>query len=144
MNQELRKILNIIKWLSIFGILSAIYSLYEYYFGNSSAFCNINSTFSCFNVYHSGYSEIFGIPVSLYGLIGFALIFICAAWGMEGKNTHKWLLPMTSVFAVFSLYFIYLSAFVIKSWCVACIISWIIIWALFILSLFLNKIKAQS
>lgn len=139
-----QKILNIIKWLSALGILSALYSLYEYYWGDSDAFCNINSTFSCSAVYDSGYSGIFGIPVSLFGVLGFGAIFICAAWGMQGKNTHKWLLPMTSVFAIFSLYFIYLSAFIIKSWCVACIISWIIIWALFVLSLELRKIIKSS
>lgn len=140
------KILNTIKYLSLVGIIVAGYSLYEYYFSSGSAFCDINSTFSCYGVYHSGYSEIFGIPVSLLGIIGFGLIFICAAWslqglpaGRQGKNTHKLLLPLTSLSLLSVIYFAYLSAFVINVWCPSCIISWIIIVILFIYSILLEK-----
>lgn len=136
---EKQKILNIIKWLSFAGILVAGYSLYEYYFSSGNAFCDINSTFSCYGVYHSGYSEIFGIPVSLLGIIGFGLIFVCSAWSLQGKNTHKLLLPLTSLSLLSVIYFAYLSAFVINVWCPSCIISWIIIVILFIYSLKLRK-----
>lgn len=144
MNQESIKILNIIKWLSFAGILVAGYSLYEYYFSDGNALCDINSTFSCSTVYGSGYSAIFGIPVSLFGIIGFGAIFICAAWSLNGKNTHKFLLPMTFAFAASTLYFAYISAFVINVWCVACITSWIIIWMLFVLSIKLKKLSKLS
>ena len=138
------KILNTIKWFSIAGIIVASYSLYEYYYGTAESFCNINSTFSCYNVYHSGYSEVFGLPISLYGFIGFGLISICSIWSLEGKNTHKFLLPLTSISLLSVIYFAYLSAFVIRVWCPACIVSWIIIAVLFVLSLKLIKLSPQA
>lgn len=138
---EKHKILNIIKWLSFAGIIVAGYSLYEYYQGDGNALCDINSTFSCYGVYHSGYSEIFGIPVSLLGIIGFGLIFICAAWSLNGKNTHRLLLPLASLSLLSVLYFAYLSAFVINVWCPSCIISWLIIISLFIFSVKLKTMK---
>lgn len=133
------KILKIIQYLSLAGIAVAAYSLYEYYFSNGSALCDINATFSCYDVYSSGYSEIFGIPVALIGIIGMGLIFICAAWSLEGKNTHKFLLPLTSLSLASVLYFVYLSAFVIKVWCPTCIVSYGIIFLLFILTVFLKR-----
>lgn len=136
---EKQKILNIIKWLSFAGIIVAGYSLYEYYSGDGNALCDINSTFSCYSVYRSGYSEIFGIPVSLLGVIGFGSIFICAAWSLQGRNTHKFLLPLASLSLLSVLYFAYLSAFVINVWCPSCIVSWIIIIAIFFYSLRLRK-----
>lgn len=137
MNQQ--KILNTIKWLSFIGMFVAGYSLYGYYFGDQSGLCNINSTFSCYSVYHSGYSEIFGIPVSLIGIIGFGLIFICSAWSLQGKNTHKFLLPFASISLLSVIYFAYLSAFVIGVWCPSCIVSWVIIIVIFFYSLKLRK-----
>lgn len=123
------KILNIIRYLSLAGIVVAGYSLYQSYFGDQSAFCNINSTLNCFNAYHSGYSKIFGLPIALYGLIGFGLIFV---------SSTRFLLPLTFISFALSFYFFYLSAFVIKSWCIVCIVSWVIIWMLFVLAM---KIK---
>lgn len=144
MNQESKKILNIIKCLSFAGILVAGYSLYEYYLSDGNALCDINSMFSCSAVYGSGYSAIFGIPVSLFGIIGFGAMFICAALSLNGKNVHKFILPMISAFAVSTLYFVYISALVINVWCVACITSWVIIWLLLVLSIKLKKISKSS
>ncbi|KKQ40569.1 MAG: Vitamin K epoxide reductase [Parcubacteria group bacterium GW2011_GWD2_38_12] len=133
------KVLKLIKILSFIGIIVASYSLYEYYFGAPSDFCNINEAFNCYQVAKSGYSDILGVPIALFGMIGFGLIFTCAAWNREGKNMHKFLLPLTLLSLLSVFYFIYLSAFVIHVWCPACIVSWIIIVTLFILSVLLGK-----
>lgn len=139
-----QKILNIIKWLSLAGIVVAGYSLYEYYFGAPSDFCNINEVFNCYQVAKSGYSDILGIPIALFGIIGFGLIFTSATWNREGKNMHKFLLPLTSLSLLSVFYFIYLSAFVIRVWCPSCVASWIIIVILFLLSLKLRKLIKLS
>lgn len=139
-----QKILNIIKWLSLAGIIVAGYSLYEYYFGAPSDFCNINEVFNCYQVVKSGYSDILGVPIALFGMIGFGLIFICSTWSMGGKNTHEFLLPLTFVSLISVFYFMYLSAFVIRAWCPSCIASWIIIVILFLLSLKLRKLIKLS
>lgn len=139
-----QKILNIIKWFSLAGIISAGYSFYEFYFVSADSFCNINLKFNCAAAIQGGYSDIFGIPVALFGIIGFGLIFICSTLSIQGKNTHKFLLPLTSIFLLSVLYFAYLSAFVVGVWCPSCIISWTIIAVLFVLSLWLRRITINQ
>lgn len=130
-----QKLLNIIKWLSLAGIFISGYSLYEYYYGTAESLCNINATFSCLAAYQSGYAAILGVPLALWGIIGFGFIFVCAAWSMQGKNTHKLLLPLTTIAFLGVLYLAYVSAFIIRVWCPTCIATWAIIVVLFVLSL---------
>lgn len=135
------KILNIIKYLSLVGIVVALYSLYEYYYGTVNSFCNLSSKFSCYAVYQSGYSAIFGVPVALLGIIGYGFIFTLSHWGVSGKiSRFQDLVFATSLLAViFSGRLVYISGFIIKAWCPSCIISYVIILAIFVCAIFLKR-----
>lgn len=139
MNKQ--KILKSILLLSFLGVVVAFYALYEFYFGNADSLCNINSKFSCTAVNQSGYSDIFGIPVSVFGILGYALIATVANWGLSGKiKKYKNILLGLALFSVgFSAYLAFVSAFVIKVWCPTCIVSYVIILALFILTILLKR-----
>ena len=144
MNQQ--QILNIIKCLSLVGMVVALYSLYEYYYGTIDSFCNISSRFSCYAVYQSEYSAIFGVPVALIGIIGYGFIFTLSHWGVSGKiSRFQDLIFVTSLLAViFSGRLVYISGFVTKVWCPSCIISYVIILAIFVCAVILKqKIKQQ-
>jgi len=114
------KVLKLIKILSFIGIIVASYSLYEYYFGVPSDFCNINEAFNCYQVAKSGYSDILGVPIALFGMIGFGLIFTCAAWNREGKNMHKFLLPLTLLSLLTALGFLF---YIFKRICYSRLVS---------------------
>lgn len=141
MADKKKKILKTILLLSFFGVLVALYSLYEFYFGSDSSLCNINSTFSCTAVYKSGYSQIAGIPVALLGVMGYALIAMVAHWGINEKikNYQNIILGLVGFSLVFSAYMASISAFVIKVWCPTCITSYIVVLSLFASSLILRK-----
>lgn len=145
MNKK-EKILKIIISLSFLGVLVALYALYEYYFGSADSICNINSKFSCTAVNQSGYSDIYGIPVSVFGVFGYALIATVASKREKCKlgNYKNILLGLSAFSFLFSIYLAAISAFVIKVWCPTCIVSYFIILILLICAIILKLDKEQQ
>ena len=69
------------KWvmgLAIFGVGLAVYLYYEYLVQDTFGICNINAVFNCEPITKGPLSELFGIPVALIGLVGYATIFLTA------------------------------------------------------------------
>lgn len=141
MNLKKEKIFKIIYWLSLFGIIVASYSLYEYYYGTADGFCNINERFSCFAVYKSGYSAIFGVPIALLGVIGYGIFFTLSHWGLSGRmlKVSNLIFSLALMSVVFSGYLAYVSGFVIKVWCPTCVASYVLTLAVFACSVVLKK-----
>jgi uncharacterized membrane protein len=94
----------------------------------------------CDAVQSSPYAAFLGIPVPLLGVVGYGAIFGLAIAGvqprfMNDRRVALALLATCAVAAVFTLYLNYLEAFVILAWCRWCIVSAVIVTALFLLSL---------
>jgi uncharacterized membrane protein len=54
--------------------------------------CTFTDTLSCDKVLASPYATIGGIPVALVGLLGFAFLFVLAAWRLFGAaRSPRWL-----------------------------------------------------
>lgn len=125
--------------LSVIGILSASYLFYNYLAPVPSTICNINATINCDTVTKGSLAEIFGIPVSLIGLIGYIIILYSSI--MKYKKLH---LGMVTFGMLFCLRLTYLEIFVENVFCPVCGICQLVMITLFILSLKLNqKPKAQ-
>lgn len=135
------KILKAISFLSFAGILVASYSLYGYFFGSADSLCNINATFNCSAVINSGYSDIFGVPVALIGLVGYVVILFLSRYDFKGKilNSQNLILGITIPAVLFSGYLAFISGFVIKVWCPTCMVSYGIILTLFVLAVLLKR-----
>src|SRR3989338_3456404 len=76
-----------VRWmllLSFLGVLLSSYSFLHKQGFTSGAFCNLNATFNCDVVNQGPYSQIFGIPVALIGIIGYMLLALSA--GLKMKN----------------------------------------------------------
>lgn len=107
---------NLIFILSLVGFLVASYL---FYIGvkNNSPFCLSNS--GCDFVIRSEYSKFLGIPVALWGVFYFASIVI-----LNYFEKYKNLLRIISFLGfLFALYLIYIQAFVLKSFCIYCLIT---------------------
>lgn len=117
--------------LSIIGFLLSVYLTYLHYSEGQTAFCSQGS--DCDVVRQSSYSSLLGIPVALFGAVGYALIFWFTYVSMSKRL--RWLLLYTISLAgfVFSLYLTYLELFVIKAICPYCVVSALIMTAIFIL-----------
>ncbi|MHB0923360.1 MAG: vitamin K epoxide reductase family protein [Bellilinea sp.] len=122
---------------AVLGIIDSIY-LYIIKITNNKALC-IQGVGDCWSVNTSIYSEAFGIPVSILGLLMYAAIAVL--WIMLPANPfYKRYAPILNfglslVGVIFSAYLTYLEIAVIKAICPFCVLSAILVLILFVVSL---------
>lgn len=92
--------------------------------------------FDCGQVLTSDYAEIAGIPLALFGAIAYFSAFSLATLAAFG-NRKMWFLfgVQACLMAAFSLWLLYLQAFVIGAFCQFCLISAATTFVLFIIAL---------
>ncbi len=93
---------------------------------------------ACDLVNNSVYSEMFGIPVSVFGILSFAffLVVALAAWHLMVEEKTAWLLLMvvSGLGLLGAAYFVFLMFFVLDAICTWCIFSHLILLTIFLLS----------
>jgi len=125
------------KWviiLCVLGVLVAGYLGYMYYSDNHSV-CDINATFACTPVHDSSFAMLLGIPVALIGLVGYLLIMLFAMFQFKYV---KWIALFG---ALFSMRLTWAEFFVIHALCVFCLVSQVIIIAIFLVSVRWKRFK---
>jgi uncharacterized membrane protein len=85
-------------------------------------------TGSCDRVQSSPWAVFLGVPVPLWGVIGYTAIFGIALLGVQrtllrDEHVAAAMLALTAGAFAFSLYLTYLEAFVINAWCRWCVVS---------------------
>jgi uncharacterized membrane protein len=115
--------------LNLFVLPVTIYLIVMHYKPEVSEFCTFGETFNCDIVNKSIYAEIFGIPVSILGTLTYLLLL---AFSIRGKfKDQSKLVPYVTAFVafgvLFSLRLTYIEAFVLRTWCLLCVIQQIII-----------------
>jgi uncharacterized membrane protein len=128
--------------LSFIGVIVAIYLTYLYYNKAETSFCVTGS--SCDIVRLSAYSSIVGIPVSLIGGVGYFLLFIVAVSNTSDRTKWLTLYFISLPGLVFSIYLTYVEIFVLKAICSFCLLSAIVITAIFIVVLFKKPINIRA
>lgn len=95
----------------------------------------------CDEVAKSPHSVLFGIPLSALGTVFYLAIGIIALLYADTKKVlfAKLLLGATTMGFLMSGYFIYVQGFLIKAFCIYCVISAIISTALFALGIALHR-----
>ncbi len=88
--------------------------------------CNIDGLSGCNLVAQSPYSQLFGVPLAVYGLGFYALLFILAALELAWSSSRlrKMLLALTLFGVAVSLVSLLLQLFVIQALCIYCAFSW--------------------
>lgn len=110
---------SIILIASALGILISAYSTYSHYGATTDTFCDISTALSCTTVNKSVYAEIGGIPVALIGLYGYGLMLLLTL-----ERTHaKWLFATSILGLVFSLYLTWIELFTLRTVCILCVTS---------------------
>jgi uncharacterized membrane protein len=107
--------------LSLVGFADSVYLTVTSFTGEVVP-CDLVT--GCEKVLSSEYSEIFGIPISALGAVAYFLAFSLSAFAYN-QNKVAWNLfsLMTLGMAGFSVWLIYLQAFVIGAFCQFCLIS---------------------
>jgi uncharacterized membrane protein len=98
------------------------------------------SSGGCETVQTSEYSDFLGLPVALYGVVGFVAMLVVGLAGvqqrwLERREPTVFLLGLSGAGVAFSAYLTYLEANVIHAWCQWCIASAIIVSSIFAISL---------
>jgi uncharacterized membrane protein len=138
-----------IRWtsivLSVLGAADAIYLLVLKITQNE-LMCVGNH--GCITVNNSIYSEIYGLPVSVLGLIGYlAILLVLLIESLPGiakkigpfsfvvANGPLFIFGATLIGLLFSAYLTYIEAFVIYAYCPFCVASAILMTILFVLAI---------
>jgi uncharacterized membrane protein len=116
--------------IGLIGLLVSIYLSYSHYrlytdIGYKS-FCAISKAINCDTVSQSTYAIFLGLPVAVWGIIGyiFFLLFLIFAKTKDAGSKRVWTL-LFLIAAVFSFYSIVLAAvstFYIHSYCIMCLV----------------------
>ncbi|HBG75317.1 MAG: hypothetical protein A2X25_12290 [Chloroflexi bacterium GWB2_49_20] len=122
--------------LTIIGVLDSTYLLI-YKISKNNAMCLGNG--DCSTVNASSYSEIYGIPVSLLGLLAYLVILALLIFELSNiftkENSNLLVFGISLVGVLFSAYLTYIEFFVIYAVCPFCIVSAVVITFLFIISI---------
>jgi uncharacterized membrane protein/protein-disulfide isomerase len=151
-------------WLSLFtllGLVSSGASAYVHYRllndPTYTSFCNVSASVNCESVYQSAYGAIAGVPVAIFGTIFFVLAALLV-WSLpsrstvppaatakgtraaappaadNGSSTGGYLFVLSTLALAATLYFAYVSFFVLKTVCPLCVATYVAVVGLFIIS----------
>ncbi len=135
---QTKKYFNLISALAVFGLILAGYLFAQYLIKPESTICSINSTINCDAVIKGEVSNTLGIPTSLYGLVGYAIILVGALF----KNRK--LVIGTALFGtLFCLRITFIEIFQIHVYCPICILCQLNMVALLLISLSKPKVDAE-
>lgn len=126
--------------LSFLGIADSWYLAHSALTGSPLA-CSINGLSGCNVVAQSVYSHLFGIPLGVYGLAFYGLMFIISALLLllSSRLAHLLLVIFGTIGFVASAIFLGIQFFLIKALCIYCLASAGIALLVFILSFWLWK-----
>ncbi len=118
--------------LAAAGLIDSIYLTFSHYRTHTdilyTSFCAISKALNCDTVAQSPYSIFMGVPLAVWGMIGYTLLLVLlvgAGSARAGKKRGWALILMCSVF--FSIHSIVLAAvsrYLIKAYCIMCIVSY--------------------
>jgi uncharacterized membrane protein/protein-disulfide isomerase len=111
--------------------------------------CDINEKFNCTQVYLSQYGSVKGIPVALGGVAWFGLIALIAWFADTGGDakTHvagAYVFALATVALAGVLSLAYASFFVLKTYCVLCMATYVCVISIFVLSGMASNVSVMS
>jgi len=126
--------------LAIIGILDSSYLL-KLKLTDSASFCDQLVGFDCGTVNKGAYSEfppwtftawvdagLPTIPNSTLGIIGFVFVLVMSLYALSQKNKKKIhkitkiILIFLTISFIYGLYLIYIQKFVLRTWCLFCLV----------------------
>lgn len=118
--------------LALFGLADSAY-LAEHAANGVPLFCDIGNLSGCNVVAASQYSQIFGVPLAVYGVFFYSVMLVLAVLelSIDDRRLRRILQGLSLVGVLSSLYFIFIQVYLIGAFCIYCFASALI--ALFIL-----------
>lgn len=132
------RLLGAIALFALLGIINASYLAYTSFMGIAPS-CTLLD--GCDLVAASPYSRVFGVPLSVFGIFFYTAALGFSAWGLAVRTVRvsHFLLPLTTLGFLLSLYFLYLQAVVIQAFCQYCLFSLVDATVLFVAALLIFR-----
>jgi uncharacterized membrane protein len=117
-------------FLTLVGLIVSLYLSYSHYrvytdIGYKS-FCALSKAINCDTVSQSAYSIFLGLPVPVWGIVGyiFFLLFLLFAKNKDAGNKRVWtlLFLIAAAFTLYSIALAAISTFYIHSYCIMCLV----------------------
>lgn len=129
---------------AIIGLLDSAYLSYIK-LANASIYCTPGLG-HCDVVNASRWSLMWGIPIAVFGVVGYATILLLVTFGNRSKTLAPYvdlmLFGISLTGFLFSLYLTLIEIFVLKTICQWCVLSALMMTAIFILSI--TRLVVQS
>lgn len=120
--------------LALVGLGDSVYLSISHYRNYTdigySSFCAISQSINCDTVSQSPYSIFMGVPVPVWGVLGYGMLLFLLGLAWQHRNA---LMPLWSLlfiialgFALYSVVLALISAYYIRSYCIMCILSYAI------------------
>jgi uncharacterized membrane protein/protein-disulfide isomerase len=117
---------------TVLGIVVTLYLAYSHYRVYSDigykSFCAISRAINCDTVSQSAYAHLLGVPVAVWGAVGYFLVLVFFLLGCRSQNRPQrmWaiLQILAFLFCVFDLYLAWISTYRIGSYCIMCILTY--------------------
>jgi uncharacterized membrane protein len=122
-NSLTQRLMSVVAILAVCGLVVSSVSLQHHYATSKTAYCDIGETFNCDIVNRSVYSSVFGIPVALIGMLGYAALAGLATVYRKRREIPAMLFGAASTGLAFALYLTYIEGRVLGVWCILCLSS---------------------
>jgi protein-disulfide isomerase/uncharacterized membrane protein len=122
----------VILGLTLIGLLTSLYLSISHYrvytdIGYRS-FCAISRAINCDTVSQSKFSVFMGLPVPIWGVIGYTVVLLLLPLAMGGKRDKTGVWPMLFVlsllYSCYSVVLAFISTYFIQSYCIMCIVTY--------------------
>ncbi|MCI5124846.1 MAG: hypothetical protein D3925_10295, partial [Candidatus Electrothrix sp. AR5] len=102
-----------------------------------SSFCAISQSINCDTVSQSPWSILLGLPVALWGILGYTVFFLLALPAQVNTKERRGLWDLLFLIALLlsliDLFFGYITAIKIESYCIVCLLTYVVSFALLFL-----------
>lgn len=91
--------------------------------------CSVNPIFNCASVMKSEQATVFGVPNSVFGMVGFGALVAMSILLLVGVRLYYWMwygvLAVAAIGVVFVHYLIFESLFMLRTICPWCFVVWL-------------------
>ncbi|WP_084489807.1 vitamin K epoxide reductase family protein [Desulfotignum balticum] len=127
--------------VAVAGLLNMVYSSFSHYRVHTDilyvSLCAVSEAINCDTVSQNMYSIFLGMPVPVWGVLGYGFFLILLSFVYVSEAGHRRIWPMLFLtalcFSGYSLYLAYLLKFEIKVYCIVCLAGYGINFALLFL-----------
>src|SRR5579864_331923 len=104
-----------------------------------TSFCDVSSRISCTEVYMSRFSTYHGVPVAIFGALGFAVATLLSVGGLRAREAVResvpgYLFVLSTLALAVILYLGYASFVILKTVCLLCLTTYAAVIGLFLVS----------